>query len=190
MMMKASVSLSAIRFCLAILLLVSAGDGAARAQDARAAAARLDKYERLASESIEVTLDEPLLRLAAAALSEGDAGQRKAKELARQLQGVYVRTLEFEREGAYDAAEVEALRAPFRGPGWSRVAGVKSERYEHVELYVSRDGSIIRGLTVLAAGPRSLAFINLSGSIRPERIADLEGRFAIPRLGLRVGAKE
>jgi hypothetical protein len=189
-MMKASVGLKAVMVGFAILLLVSAGRVAAQAQDAQGAAARLDKYERLASESIEVTLDGSLLRLAAAALSESDPDQRKVKELVRDLQGIYVRSLEFEQPGAYDAAELEALRAPFRGQGWSRVADVKSEKYEHAELYISHDNSAIRGLTIIATSPRSLAFVNISGVIRPERIAELEGRFSIPRLRLRIGTKE
>jgi len=189
MMMKASARVCAARSCLALLLLTAAA-AAAGAQDAKTVAQRLDKYERLASESVEVTLDGPLLRLAAAALSDGDANQRRIKALVVGLEGVYVRTLEFDKEGAYDPSEVEALRAPFRGPGWSRVADVKSGRFEQVEVYVALEGATVRGLTVIAAGRRELAFVNLSGTIMPERLVELEGQFSIPRLRLRVGTKE
>jgi hypothetical protein len=185
-MMKTALDARLWRLCLAAFLLVSTS-AAARAQDA---AARLDKYESVAAESVEVTLDGPLLRLAAAALSDKNPEEKRIKALVGGLTSVRVRVFEFEREGAYDRADLDALRAQFRAPGWARVADVKSGRYENVEVYVSTDGAVIRGLSVIAADARELAFVQIDGAISPERLAELEGRFSVPRMRLSIRVKE
>jgi hypothetical protein len=185
-MMKVTVNLRPGRIlCFAALLAFSVP--AARAQDA---ASRLDKYEALAAESVEVTLDGPVLRLAAAALSDKDPDEKRIKALVGDIRSIRVRVFEFEREGAYDRADLDALRAQFRGPGWSRVADVKSGRYENVEVYVSTDGAVIRGLSVIASDSRELAFVQIDGAISPERLSELEGRFSVPRMKLSIRVKE
>jgi hypothetical protein len=175
------------RFCLATLILVFASIAALAQDDARA---RLDKYESVATESVEITLDGPVLRFAAAALSESDPEQRKAKALLNDVRAIYVRSFEFDRDGAYERADVDALRARFRGPGWSRIADVKSRRYENAEVYVSMEGAAIKGLAVIATDARELTFVHIDGSIRPEQLSELEGRFSIPRMKLSVNFEE
>lgn len=185
-MMKTALALSLRRLCLATLLLAPLSTPAG-AQDA---AARLDKYEAVAAESVEVTLDGTLLRFAAAALSDTDPDEKRIKALVAGLRSVRVRVFEFDRDGAYDPADLDALRAQFRAPGWSRVADVKSGRYENVEVYVSTDGAVIRGLSVIASDARELAFVQIDGAISPERLSELEGRFSVPRMKLSIRVKE
>lgn len=96
--MKTALDFRPGQLCLATFLLVSAS-ASARAQDA---AARLDKYESIAAESVEVTLDGPLLRFAAAALSDNDPDEKRIKKLVGGLRSVRVRVFEFDRDGAYD----------------------------------------------------------------------------------------
>jgi hypothetical protein len=48
--------------------------------------------------------------------------------LVANLRGIYIRSFEFDKEGAYTSAEVEALRSQVHGSAWSRVVGVRSER--------------------------------------------------------------
>ena len=164
---------------------------AASGQDAASRAADLDKYEAEASESVEVTVDERVLRLAAKALSDKDPDQRVAKGLPAGLKGVYARVLEFDRDGAYQDSDVESLRARFRGPEWSRVVGVRSKRYgDNVEVFLSAQGGQISGIAVVAAAPRALVYVNVTGPVDLERLRELEGRFRIPRLELFCEGKE
>ena len=164
---------------------------AASGQDAASRAADLDKYEAEAAESVEVTVDERVLRLAAKALSDKDPDQRVARELLAGLKGIYARVLEFDRDGVYLDSDVEALRARFRGPEWSRVVGVRSKRYgDNVEVFLSAQGGQIGGIAVVAAAPRSLVYVNVTGPVDLERLRKLEGRFRIPRLELFCEGKE
>src|ERR687894_1696746 len=101
----------------------------------------LEKYEAEASDSVEITVDDRVLRLAARALSDRKPDERAVKALVRGLKGVYVRAFKFDREGVYQPAEVEALRARFRAPGWSRVVGVRSKKYgDNVDVFLSSSG--------------------------------------------------
>ncbi|HWW74812.1 MAG TPA: DUF4252 domain-containing protein [Pyrinomonadaceae bacterium] len=153
--------------------------------------AGLDKYEAEASDSVEVTIDERVLRMAAGALSDRKPEERAVKALVAGLKGVYVRAFEFDREGVYQAAEVEALRARFNGPEWSRVVGVRSRKYgDNVDVFLSGSGEQLKGLAVVIAAPRQLVYVNVSGVIDLERLRDLEGHFSVPRLELYREGKE
>jgi hypothetical protein len=151
----------------------------------------LDKYETSATDSVEITIDERVLRLAAGALSERKPDERAVKALIGGLKGVYVRAFEFERDGAYQTAETEALRARFRGPEWSRVVGVRSRKYgDNIDVFLSSSGEQLKGLAVIVAAPRELVYVHVSGDIDLERLRDLEGRFSVPKLELYREGKE
>jgi hypothetical protein len=151
----------------------------------------LDKYEVAATDSVEITVDERLLRMAATALSDKKPEERAVKELLAGLKGVYVRAFQFDREGVYQATEVEALRARFLAPEWSRVVGVRSRKYgENVDVFLSSSGSQLKGLAVVVASPRELVYVNISGDIDLVRLRELEGRFNVPKLDLYREGKE
>jgi hypothetical protein len=46
------------------------------------------------------------------------------------------------------------------------------------------EGSVIKGLAVLAAEPKALTVVNVIGSIDLAKLRDIEGKFGIPRFGL------
>lgn len=145
----------------------------------------LDKYEAVASGTVEITIDERILRMAAGALSDGKPDERAVKALLAGLKGVYVRAYEFDRDGVYQPAEAEALRAQFNAPEWSRVVGVRSRKYgENVDVYLSSSAGQLKGLAVVVAAPRELVYVHVSGDIDLEKLRDLEGRFSVPKLDL------
>jgi len=171
-------------FALTLLLLPSATVGGQETAQSRPPG--LEKYEAVATDSVEITVDEKVLRLAAKALSEKKPDERAVKALVEGLKGVYVRAFKFEREGVYQPAEVEALRARFRSPEWSRVVGVRSRKYNNgnVDVFLSSAGEQLKGLAVVVASPRELVYVHVSGDIDLERLRELEGRFSVPRLEL------
>jgi hypothetical protein len=177
--------------CIALtLLLVPPATAGGQGPDYRRPAG-LDKYEADASDSVEITVDERVLRMAAKALSDRKPDEKAIKALISGLKGVYVRAFEFDREGAYQAAEVEALRARFSTPDWSRVVGVRSKKYgDNVDVFLSGSGAQLKGLAVLVAAPRELVYVNVTGDIDLERLRDLEGRFSVPKLELYREGKE
>src|SRR5215510_14727640 len=71
------------------------------ALDARLEISHLDKLASRAAQTVEVSLDERLLRIAAKFLRSEDPDEARIKELVSGLKGVYVRVFEFENPGEY-----------------------------------------------------------------------------------------
>lgn len=144
----------------------------------------LERLGAKAEESVDVTLDGPLLQFASRVLSDKDPDEARAKKIVAGLKGIYVRSFEFAKEGEYNQAEIDAFRAQLQPPTWSRVAGVKSSRGgENAEVYFKMaTGGDIGGLVVIAAEPKELTIVNIVGTIKPEDLADLSGEFGIPKL--------
>src|ERR1035438_9945499 len=88
----------------------------------------LDKLSARAEESVDITLDGSMLKMAARFLSDKDDQDiAKVKRLLLKLEGVYVRSYQFAAEGEYSRADVESLRSQLRseerrvgkeGRGW------------------------------------------------------------------------
>jgi len=140
-----------------------------------------------AVETVDVTLDGPLLRLAARVLDVDDDDQRVARDMIRKLEGIYVKSYQFDDENAYDTAVLDKVRAQL-GPSWKRLVMVK-ERGENTEIHADMRGETVIGLLVIAAERRQLTIVNLVGPIDVDKLANLEGHFGIPRTS-RHGKKD
>lgn len=133
-----------------------------------------------ASETVDVTLDGSMLRLAAGFLAN-DPGEKDIAELVRGLTGIYVRSYSFDRNNSYTDADIEKVRRQL-GPSWKRIVTVKSRDRENVEIYTRGEGESMSGLVIIAAEPREFTVVNLAGRIALDRLASLEGQFGIPRV--------
>ncbi|MGE5646802.1 MAG: DUF4252 domain-containing protein [Acidobacteriota bacterium] len=141
----------------------------------------LNRLADKASEVVDVTLDGPMLKLASKFLSKSNPDEVKVKGLVEGLKGIYVKSFEFEKEGEYSPADVEAIRTQLHGPGWSRMVGVISKKDgENADIYVKLDGERVGGLVILAAEPKELTVVNIVGSIDMEQLSELGGHFGIP----------
>ena len=147
--------------------------------------ANMDALGAKAEESVDVTLDGSMLRLAAKWLP--DTGEdAKAKKLIGGLEGIYVRSYQFAAEGEYTKDDVEAFRNQFRAPGWSRIVGARSKRHHgDADIYIKVDANgTVGGIVVISAEPRELTVVNVVGKLDPAQLSDLGGRFHIPILDL------
>jgi len=143
----------------------------------------VEKLSAKAKETVEVNMDGPMLRWASKFLSSEDPDERKAAKLVANLKGIYVRSFEFDKDGAYSADEVEALRSQFRPPVWSRVVGVRSERDgDNVDIFFKLEDEHMTGIVIVAAEAKELTFVNIVGPIEVDQLADLGGEFGIPKL--------
>jgi hypothetical protein len=148
---------------------------------------QLDRLSDKSVEMIDVTVDESLLQLAAKFLSDKVPDQAKAKELISNLKGIYVRRFVFENEGEYSDGDTDSIRSQLNTPGWSRIVGVRSKKRDrriNVDVFLMSEGSIIRGLAVVATEARALTVVNIVGPIDLEKLSQLEGKFGIPSLDL------
>ncbi|MDT4955197.1 MAG: hypothetical protein QOJ02_3335 [Acidobacteriota bacterium] len=185
------VILKSLRHTCLLLLITSSAAFVAHAQDVKLQLGNLDKLEARASDSVDVTLDGQMLRLAGMFLDAKKPDQAAVKDLLSGLKGVYVKVFNFEKEGEYSAADIDSVRTQLRAPGWSRMVGVKSKHEgDNVEVYTILSGSQINGMAVIAADPKQLTVINIVGVIDLEKLVKLSGKFGIPSLDINTGNKE
>src|SRR4029078_1827932 len=109
-------------------------------------------------------------------------------DIVQKLQGIYVRSYEFDHAGEYDRAIVDHLRNQL-GSDWNKIADVRSRLGENSEIYAQSRNDQITGLVIITAEPKELTVVNLVGPIDLERLADLQGQFGIPKAHLAKGAK-
>ena len=148
---------------------------------------QLDKLTRLASQASKVTdisLDPAMLALAGNFLAADDPENAAIKQLIGQLQGVHVKSFEFDRDDAYSTADVELVRKQLTG-GWTRLALVTEQSKtgrELVEVYAHREGDRSTGLAILVAEPRELTVVNIVGPLDLSKLAALQGKLGIPNI--------
>jgi hypothetical protein len=168
-----------------VMSTVLSGGLAAQTPGPRLPFAGLEKLAAAASETVDVSLDTTLLALAARFMDDkGDPEEASVKAMLNGLKGVYVRSYEFGADGAFGVADIEGVRRHFGAPGWSRMAGVRSQKDRaNVDVYLWLDGEKIGGLGILATEPRRFTVVNIVGSIDLDQLRRLEG-LGLPRLGL------
>jgi len=172
--------------CLVFLMLASS---LLRAQEFKLPV-DVEKLTSRAKETVEVNMDGPMLQWASKFLSAEDPEEQKAAKVVANLKAIYVRSFEFDKEGAYSPAEVEALRAQFRSPLWSRVVGVRSEHDgENVDVFFKLENEKMAGIVIISAEPRELTFVNIVGPLEVDQLADLGGEFGIPKLNTKPSGK-
>jgi Domain of unknown function (DUF4252) len=141
------------------------------------------KLAAKAVEKVDVTLDGPALEMATKFLSEGKEDEAKAKQLVQALRGIYVRTFEFEKEGEYSEADLNAIRSQLRGPQWTRIIDMQ-EKHESLGIYLKVRGSAPDGIVVLTTEAKSLAFVQILGPVDLSTLSELSGKFGIPKVAL------
>lgn len=151
----------------------------------------LSQLAARSSNTVDISLDGALLGLAARFLDGKDKDERAVKELVASMKGIYVKTFEFDREGGYSTADLDAVRHQLTAPGWSRLVAIGSRRdREQVDVYMWMDGDKPGGLAILATEPREVTIVNIVGPIDLEKLRALEGQFGVPRLDLEKRSKD
>lgn len=155
----------------------------------------LEKLADKAAEVVDVTLDGALLQLASKFMSDKrGADEAAAKDFIQHLQGVYVKSFEFDKEGEYTQADVEEIRKQLHAPNWQRTVEVRSKRDgENAEIYLmpgsGTGADAIQGLAIICAEPKELTVVNIVGPIDLDKLAELDGQMGIPRMGLERARK-
>ena len=136
-----------------------------------------------ASDSVDLSLNGATLQFAARFLDDKDGDEARVKKLISGLEGIYVRSFEFNKDGVWTQADLDAVRNQLRAPAWSRIVGYKSHGdNETSEVYVRYENKKITGIAILAVEPREFTVVNIAGPVDLDSLADLSGHFGVPKL--------
>ena len=148
--------------------------------------ASLEKLADKAEEVVDITLDASTLGFASSFLSDKTKDEKAAKELVKGLSGIYIRSYQFEEEGAYSMDDLVEIRSQLKAPEWVPIVSVRSKKKggDNAQIYLKkREGKIV-GMTILAAEPTELTIVHIVGSIKPEDLVKLGGNFGIPNISM------
>jgi hypothetical protein len=132
-----------------------------------------------ASNYTEVTLDRKMLDFASHFMNDKDDAE--GKRIVSKLNGVYVRTYEFDKQGQYTPEDLEAIRRQFQTSEWSPMVKERSkDGTDDSDIYMKLVNGDVQGMFILNAEPKELNFVYIDGPIHPEDLADISGNFGIP----------
>jgi hypothetical protein len=169
---------------LIVLLLIVTSALVVKAQDSRIQMSSLDHLAAKANQTVDVNVDGRLMRMAAKVFSDQDADEREIKKLVEGLKGIYVRSFEFDASGQYTDADIDSIRTQLRGPGWTRLVNVSSKKNGNLEVYLLFQGEQVGGMAVLHNDEKELTVVNIVGPVDLDKLAQLEGQFGVPELGI------
>jgi hypothetical protein len=133
-----------------------------------------------ANNVVKVSVSKSMLDLVAGFIPADDADSAKIKKLASKLQGIFVRSYEFEEAGDFSPHDLDPLRKIITGTGWNCVISVHNKKNnEDTDVCVRQDGDKILGLAVVSTEPKKFTIINVLGPISPEDLALLR-EFGVP----------
>lgn len=179
-----------MKVMLPMILLVLATT--ANAQNARLNFDKLNGLENRAIDVIEVTIDGKMLDLAKRVTGKvKDKNANKVAEGIKNLQGIYVRVFNFEKENEYNVSDIDEISSQLNAPGWERLANVRSKKNnQKVDVFTMFNGDKMSGLAVIMSEAKSVVFVNIIGEIDIELLAELGGNWNIPNLNLEKDTQE
>lgn len=113
------------------------------------------------------------------------------QELAKNIDGIYIRNYEFDKNTGYQKSNVQPVRDQLKNnPAWRQIVNVTKSGAtgDTIEVFTAQDAgstNTLSGVAVLIAEPNGLTFVNVTGKID----ADLVGRLISKFSGM-VGPKK
>ncbi len=129
-----------------------------------------------ASDATEVTLNKNMLGFAAKFMNGKDKDDAAVRQLIQGLDGIYVRSYEFDKEGQYSMDDVDALRKHFETSEWSPMVREHERKSgETTDVMVKLVNGESRGIFILTAERKELTIVLILGPIRMEQLGELKG---------------
>ena len=129
-----------------------------------------------ASNVTEVTLGKNMLGFAAKFMDKKDPGDAATQQLIENLDGIYVRDYEFEKEGEYSAEDVDKLRQSFETSEWTSIVREREKKSgESTDVMMKMVNGQSQGMFVLSAEPKELTVVLILGPIRMDQLGALSG---------------
>jgi hypothetical protein len=153
--------------------------GAIAAEAARLKIPEFSHLQAKAVESVDVTVGPFMLWLATKFAPERDDDGTEIKKLLEGIKAVYIRSYEFDTDGAYSREDVEKVREQLRSEQWKPLVEVRSKRDDNVDIFVAIENDMPAGFAVVASEPREFTIINIVGTIDPRYIGKLQANLGL-----------
>ncbi len=137
-----------------------------------------------ASNVTEVTLGKNMLGFAAKFMNGRDEDQAATRHLIEGLEGIYVRSYEFDKEGEYSIEEIEKLRQYFETSEWTPLVRERERKTgETTDVMVKLVNGENHGMFIFTAEPKELTIVLILGPIKMEDLGKLKGIGGLGALG-------
>lgn len=127
-----------------------------------------------ATKVTEVTLDKNQLGFAGTVMNGNDKNQSTARQFIGGLDGIYVRTYKFDKEGQYSMDDIEKVRQAFGGPEWVPIVRTR-ESDRTSEILLKQVNGEARGMFILTTAPTELNIVLILGPINMNQLGALQG---------------
>ena len=122
-------------------------------------------------------------------MNGNDPQDAATREILKGLQGIYIRSYTFDKDAAYQQADIDAVRSQLSAPGWNRLVETRSRKSQaNVDIYIMVTNNQATGLALIASEPRQFTIVNIVGAIDLDKLHKLEGQFGVPKLDIDVKA--
>ncbi|MDE3199718.1 MAG: DUF4252 domain-containing protein [Acidobacteriota bacterium] len=129
-----------------------------------------------ASDVTEVTLGKNMLDFASKFMDGKNKGDEATRNLIKGLDGIYVRSYEFDKEGLYSMDDVMQLRRAFTQPEWTPIVHTHERKSgETTDIMVKQVNGENRGMFIFTAEPKELTIVLILGPIRMQDLGALSG---------------
>jgi len=175
----------------AFVLVLAAAAVTVDAQDAKLHFERLSALETKARDVVEVNVDGKLLDLAKRVTTKiNDKDARTIGQAISGLKGIYVRVYNFAEVNQFNMADVDQIRAELNGPGWEKVANVRSKKNnQKVDIFTMFTGDQMSGAAVIISDDKTVALVNVVGIIDIDTLIEMSGRMNIPKMDIERDTK-
>jgi hypothetical protein len=129
----------------------------------------LDKLAAKAKSKTEIDMDDAMVKSAAGFLNDQKKDESAAKESAKKLQGMYLRSFEFDQKDAYKMDDLKPLFDQLKAPNWKRFLR-EQEDGEETQIWMHYTNGVGDGMLLISAEEGEVTVINAVGT---QNLADL-----------------
>jgi hypothetical protein len=131
----------------------------------------------------EVTLGKDMLGFAAKFMNGKDQDEAATRRLIENLDGIYVRDYEFDKDGQYSIEEIDKLRQYFETTEWTPIVRARERSGETTDVLVKMVNGETHGMFILNVEPKELSIVLILGPVRMEDLGRLKGLGGLGALG-------
>ena len=143
----------------------------------------LKGLEAKAKESTDINLGPEQIQLLMGFSGEGS---KELLGLGKSIERVQVKTFEFDKDGMYNVADMESLRAKLKNGDFVPLISVK-EKGGFTEIVMRKGPKGNRGFVIVSAEAREVTVVNIVGDLDLASLGKLTGKFGIPNIQMNSG---